>query len=265
MIRMGLTGSCVILSLTLTACDQPNRSVTAPTVVTGLTMRGPDAMLTGKSLPYDALNSSTGHKVQATWTSSDPSVATVEGNGLVTALQQGSTRLEASFQDVTASRIVEVVNNFEGKWSGWATVRHCEVTGGFVHDWLPICSKAHVGWQYLVDLRLSHSSDDVRQVTGAYYSQGLAGVIFGHCDVPRTEVPLTGHISNDGHLTLTGAIAAVDGSERWTVAGWDTFINAPGEMRGRWAQDLTVPSGTRYWEVEVELKATKQGPCDLPF
>jgi hypothetical protein len=128
---------------------------------------------------------------------------------------------------------------------------------------LPPGLSSLVGWGYPAILRLSHSSADLRRVSGTYELVGLVESVHGHCDVYSfaSSVPLTGHVSNDGHLTLSGATATLDGSERWAVAGWDTHLTAPGEMRGRWAQDFAVASGKSYWEVDVELKATERDSC----
>ena len=269
MIRTASLAVFVIVGFLLAACD----SATEPSPVTGLTIDGRDAMLTGQSVPFRAINSVTGASVPATWTSSNASVAAVDASGLVTGLKHGSTRLEASFQGVTASSGVEVVNNFEGLWDGVGTIRRCDEAGRFSHEWWPSCAGhsftfmgqvyrwGGVGWPFAVVLRLAHSSDVLREVTGTDDLTYLVGSVFGHCDVYGPAVPLAGHISNDGQLTLSGSIESLAGSEKWEVAEWDTDLTAPGEMRGRWVQGLTIPSGRSYWEVEVHLKTVQTPPC----
>ena len=277
MIRMASAASFVSLSLTLAACGGSNPSPTAPTAAANLAIDGRDAMLTGQVLSYRAIDSGAGTTLQATWTSSDASVATVGVNGLVTGLKQGSTRLEASFRGSTAFRIVQVVNSVEGLWDGDGTIRRCDEAGRFRHEWYPNCSGhsfvfqgqvyrwGGVGWVYSVVLRLSHDRDDIRRVSGTYDLRYLEASVYGHCDVYGAAVPLTGQVSSDGHLHLSGAAGNLDGGEQFTVAEWDTYIAAPGEMRGRWAQELTVTSGRSQWEVEVNLNAKEVTDCGEGF
>ena len=107
--------------------------------------------------------------MQAAWTSSDPRVATVASNGLVTGHTHRSARLEASFEGASNSKTIGVVNNFEGRWGGLATIRHCDETGHILHDWwrcdvLASTDGAH--GRFSVYFELVHDTEDVTGSVG---------------------------------------------------------------------------------------------------
>src|SRR5205085_7443559 len=69
---------------------------------------------------------------QATQATSDPSIATNDANGRVTALRFGPVTITASFQGRSATRTINVVFNYGGTWTGTYAVRACDQTGIFL-------------------------------------------------------------------------------------------------------------------------------------
>lgn len=87
-----------------TACGS---SSTAPSAVNTVTVTGA-APAVGASSQYAAvanLSNGTTENVTttATWTSSNPDIATVSASGLVTAMAEGSVSISATFDSVTGS------------------------------------------------------------------------------------------------------------------------------------------------------------------
>jgi Bacterial Ig-like domain (group 2) len=89
--------------------------------VTGLGITGVDAVLTGVSTSYTVAATfadGTSRTVSATWSSSNQGVATVDGSGRLEARTHGSTNLTASAGGQTASKTVQVINNYGGTLGG---------------------------------------------------------------------------------------------------------------------------------------------------
>jgi uncharacterized protein YjdB len=90
------------LGVLLTACGG---STTAPSVVSTVTVTGA-APAVGASSQYTAvatMNNGVTEVVttSATWTSSNPGIATVTPGGLVTAVAEGTVTIQATFESVT--------------------------------------------------------------------------------------------------------------------------------------------------------------------
>lgn len=92
-------GLCILAA----ACG----STTAPSVVSSVTVTGA-APAVGTSSQYTAVaNMSNGTTevvtTTATWTSSNPDIATVTPGGLVTAIAEGTVSISATFDNVTGA------------------------------------------------------------------------------------------------------------------------------------------------------------------
>lgn len=90
------------LGLLLTACGG---STTAPSVVSTVTVTGA-APAVGATSQYTAVATMSNGVTEivttsATWTSSNPDIATVTPGGLVTAVAQGNVTIQATFDSVT--------------------------------------------------------------------------------------------------------------------------------------------------------------------
>ena len=123
----------ILLTLTLGCGDKNPITPSRPgPASTGLTITGPDALVAGLSANYAVtapMTDGTTRTVVATWTSSNPGVARVDGSGRLEGRSHGSTTLTASSGGQNASRIVQVVNNYAGSWTGRFVIRACTDTG----------------------------------------------------------------------------------------------------------------------------------------
>jgi hypothetical protein len=75
-------------------------------------------------------NGSTG-SVQGTWRADNPSVATVDNTGRVSAAGAGETNIVAEFQGLRATQPLRVVPDYQGRWNGDYSVTRCSADG----DW----------------------------------------------------------------------------------------------------------------------------------
>ena len=243
----------------LAACQQAPTSPSPPPAAIGLTITGPGAIRTGLPTAYTVtvtLSDGRTEPAQSAWTSSDPDVAAVDAGGSVTGRAHGSITLTAVYRGVTASMTVDVVNDYEGEWTGTAVIRQCALSGDLVagyrsNAWFwPDCGWLRIGKIFEPTLQLSHAGADVRQVSGYLDFTRMMMEYYGHYDTSG-GVPLTGYVSDEGRLILAGVFPGEFGGS--AVDRWDTALTAVGEMRGRWFQDFTIPRPPirAYWEAEA--------------
>lgn len=262
--RCVVSAPLLALCVLATACQRQNPA-TGPTAITGLTIEGRDDLLTGQSFGYRAVASGTAAFASAVWTSSDPSVASIDSQGVVTAHKHGSTRLEASIGRVTTSKAVGIVSNFSGRWLGQAAVRQCDDGGHFDDPMWPACLELPQGGILTVMFELSHAAD-LRVVSGLYSLDSVVASFLGHCEVKvYPAIPLSGRVSDHGHLAIAGTIPNAEGRERWTLSRWDTSLTPAGEIRGEWVQDLDLPGTTLSLELELRESSKIPHPCHFGF
>jgi len=265
----GALPTTIVLGVFLIGCD---KGPTTPSPPAGsrsfrsvaLTIDGAEAIQTGIAAPYRAratLSNGAQVEVSAAWTSSDPSVATVDATGSVASLKPGSVRLDASFEGVTASKTVDVVANVDGSWVVWATVRQCDEAGSPATEWWPPCRKGALGWTFKSRLLLVQRPDDPKRITGKFNLAGMETSYFGHCEswAYWSEVALTGRVSA-GDLSLEGAVSSPD--TRWTLRVQSGLV-APGELHGKWTLEYSAPSARTFWELQTSSTSGRH-ECDGP-
>ena len=107
-------GACVVLLLMVaSACSKSNTTnPLKPTTVSSVTVTGtaPNVGATAQLSAVANLSDGTTQSVtsQATWTSSNPSVANVSGTGLVAGVSAGAATITASYQSVNGTMPVVV-------------------------------------------------------------------------------------------------------------------------------------------------------------
>ena len=82
-----------------------------------LIISGIDAVLTGVSTTYTVtatLSDGTTRAVSPTWTSSNTDVASVDSSGRLEGRAHGTTTLTATHDGISATKSVQVVNNYRG-------------------------------------------------------------------------------------------------------------------------------------------------------
>jgi len=242
-----IIGACIVCA----ACGDDNANPAAPTPATSppsvvsLTINGVDAVRTGSAASFTArasMSDGTTQTVTPVWTRSDAAIAKVDTAGRVDALTHGSISLGASYQGQSASRNVSIVSNYGGTWNGTYVLRACDQSGIFAAaGW---CKElGGVGSILPAAMTFTQTGNDLSQINGTLtLGTGIAGNV-------------SGRVSSDGRLNVGGSfnVTAEGVTFVFAFGGWDTRLVSPGQMRGRWAQNLTavgVP-GNAYEEVEI--------------
>ena len=93
----------ITLSVAASACG----SATSPSVVSSVAVTGAPPVV-GSSSQYTATATMSNGVVEvvttsATWTSSNPDIATVTPGGLVTAIAEGTATIQATFDNITGA------------------------------------------------------------------------------------------------------------------------------------------------------------------
>lgn len=102
---------CVVgLAVSATACG--SKSPTTPTTVTSISVTG-SAPAVGSTTQFAATATVAGGAVEdittsATWSSSDPTIATVSSAGLVTGLTEGTVVISAVFSGISGNEQISV-------------------------------------------------------------------------------------------------------------------------------------------------------------
>jgi hypothetical protein len=235
------------LAAVLSGCggnDTPAAPSTPATpTVSALTISGNDAIRTGFFANYTAtaqLSNGTTQSVTPTWSSSNPSVGSVDTTGRLDGRTHGSINLAASYQGLNASKNVNVVHNYGGSWTGTYVIRACDQSGVFARvRW---CQAGGVGDRFGFSLALTQGGNGRDEVGGTVSFYNLAGNI-------------SGNVTGDGRLVIGGTynVTTPDIAFRLTVGGWDTRPAAGDSMTGGWALNLTAigATGNGYEEHQI--------------
>ena len=178
-VRLALAIVSVVLT---TGCDGKNPAGPSPPAappVTDLVITGVDAVLTGVSTTYTATATLSGgtRAVTPAWTSSNTNVASVDSDGHLSGRAHGSTDLTASYAGRTASKTVQVVNNYGGTWEGRYVIRACTDSGDLTNRDGGWCRKGpgRVGTVESIRLLLSQTGTNLSEITGLEYWSGMRG------------------------------------------------------------------------------------------
>jgi hypothetical protein len=246
--------SVLMIAALATACgDEPNP--VGPNPAASLVINGADHVLTGSTAAYTAtvtLSDGSTRTVTPLWSSSAVNVATVDNAGRLDGRAHGSTTLTAAHDGRSASKTVQVVNNYGGSWSGRYIIRECNDSGIFTDG-----IGADVPWcQVRIGSARSFAFTLVQ--TGRNYGE-IRATFSPECDSFTGSGTISGVVTADGRLNLEGTLKALD----WfchpdmdlQLSGWDTNLDGFSGMTGRWAQDYTIlgqqERGSAYEEVEL--------------
>ncbi len=136
------------------------------------------------------------------WSSDTTAVATVDSGGLVTAVGIGSSTIVADYEGLRATRLIQVLPDYAGRWTGDFVVASCSVTGGFQAQW---CRQIQAlpALPARLDLVQTRSA-----VSGSWTLQE---------DATGT---VTGNIATDGTLALEGNVFR--GGVTTTISSWES-------------------------------------------
>lgn len=134
--------------------------------------------------------------------------------------------------------------NYQGQWTGDYSVSACTATGaaftGFCTDGF------RVGNIYPMTLTLTQANDAVS----------------GTLQLGTINYPVSGPVSADGRLLLTGAATVVQGATQAqsTLGNWSTTLSGTTSMVGGWGTSWTVNAGVGNGQVTHTIRIlTKTG------
>lgn len=245
-----LVSAVALVMLTVGCASNAPTSPTAGTpTVSGLAIHGVDAILTGAAADYTVavtLSDGTSKAVTPAWTSSNPTVATINDAGRLEGRSHGSTILTASSAGQTVSKTIRVINNYGGSWDGEFVVNGCNAPPG-------ACASLEIDvFSFPVSLRVSHSEADPGQVSAEFTLPTFA----------QLQSRLSGSVTSDGRLTLSGSAPVTTRDGRlvgtFTVGAWDTILVDGSSMKGHWVQRLTLATPAYDEIMENELLTMKR-------
>ena len=211
----------------VSACsnDDSSSSITTPTVTAAIT---PQTSVLQIAQTQTYTLSATTTPTTVTWTSSDPSVMTIDAGGTATAVKVGAATISAvGDASQSATLTVQVVPVYSGNWSGTATVLACTDLSGFTAA--GYCAR-NLGSVQPVTLTLSQSGLAIGgSMTKAEGANFLTGSV-------------TGVVGIFGDITLTGTLAGVANGSNYQlgIVSWNSLANGT-RMTGTWSGNITSP------------------------
>lgn len=203
-------------------------SPTAPAVsTTAVSISGTtDMMRVQENVTFSAVASRSDGTTQAVteWASDAPSVLSINASsGVATGLSAGQATITARNGGTTATRLVRVVPQYQGSWSGRYTVAACTASGDFLtYGW---CTSIQ-GRDLPFSLTLSQTRDTVSgTVTFGEYTGSVSG-----------------SMAVGGTLTIAGA--AISGGTSLSISSWSTNSLTFGSMTGSFSQRVSSSSST---------------------
>ena len=217
----------------------------APPALGALTIAGADAILTGAPSGYVATGTFTDGRtasVPATWRTSNPAVATVDGSGRVEGLTHGSVELIASYQGRDVSKTVQVVSNYSGRWQGEYRVSSCKDDGDLSNHDGGWCNTVYVpGRVYRIIVDITQDPADLTSVSAKL-----------------TDEIYRGSVGSDGGLTVAGVNDVFDWDRENVIAireiHWNASLSPAGGIAGRFREDyrsIFFRMGTAHMEYEL--------------
>jgi len=127
---------CAIAAALSAACSGSSAAPTPPApTVTSITVSGPDANVYLGATSQVSATSSTSNGTSATpacaWSSDTPTVASVNATGLVTGMGAGQANIICTSGGRIGVKLLRVLPNFGGNWSGSYNITGCSNSGVF--------------------------------------------------------------------------------------------------------------------------------------
>jgi len=233
----------VAISVLAAACDGKSPAAPSRPATSNLLISGDSAVLTGSSSNYSAtvtLSDGTTRSVTPTWSSSNGDVASVDNAGRLDGRAHGLTTLTATHDGISATKSVQVVNDYRGSWVGTFVVNGCDAPPG-------VCSSYEIDfWDFPIELEVLQTGNDLSEIRAMFLLPSFS-----------QRANLSGRVSSDGRLNLAGSSDVGDrrGSAWATfyVGAWDTTLSGHDAMTGRWAQRLSIfqPPSNEIMENEL--------------
>jgi hypothetical protein len=199
------------------ACNSKDSTPGSPSeTVTALAISPATDFLKLKATERFTVNASLGggttRAVTPRWSSDTASVATVDSGGLVTAVATGSATIIADYEGLRATRLIQVLPDYAGRWTGDFVVESCSVSGSFLPQW---CTQIRTlpALPARLDLVQTRSA-----ISGSWTLQEDA------------TGPITGNVAANGVLALQGNV--IRGGITTTISSWESLTTDNLSMSG---------------------------------
>jgi hypothetical protein len=179
------------------------------------------------------LSDGTTKAVTGSWSSDNVAVATVDTSGKVTGIASGQATIAVAYDTARATRIVRIIPDYQGNWTGEYAVLSCQDSGDFAkEEW---CKTALRNGVIKVTMALTHARD---AVTGSWTHDVMSGTTQGTLEA-------------DGTLALSG-IGTLDRIPM-AIAGWRSRSADNKSQTGKFSLTFTssVWSGSALASVEI--------------
>ena len=231
----------LVLLVSVTACGKKSPSAPSPTLSGIAITSGSDMVRINADETWTltaTFSDGSTQVVQGTWSSSTPTVATVDGAGRVRGVASGQTTIAADYQNQRATRQLRIVPDYHGRWEGGWTITGCSDSG----DLTGVCAGFATGDLFGLALVANQTRDTITGTTD-----------FGD-DTPG---PVSGTIQATGHLVVTGTYTVtVDGLPiEFTIADWQTTTTDNLVMTGEIRLRITLPGVQGFVMPEGRLTA----------
>ena len=226
----------IVLAIAGAACGNSTPATPGPTVSSLAMSPGTDYLKlkgTEKFSVTATYSSGTTEAVNASWSSDNQSVATVDASGTVTGVGAGQATITATYQGKAATRGLRVIPDYSGNWIGsWGLVPNgCTVSGDFRPEWC-----LGVQGSFPATMNLIQSRD---YVSGTWTLQD------GNGNVQGTVAP-------NGTLGLTGS--SLQGGVRIEITSWQSTTTDNRAMAGTFTLRWTVDGRNGWAETRVEMR-----------
>jgi hypothetical protein len=229
----GLAG--VFISLAVVGCST-NSAATTPTSVPSppFSVSPPpggsveleivasvNAVVLGHTLTLSLVAHDGGEKrtLEADWSTSNSSVASVNPRGVVNGISLGSTVITASFGGQSTTMALNVVHDFSGTWRGQYVVEKCTRLSGAGTSYCRFTLGAVVPF----DLSLTQLGARVSGTMNSYTTTGE----------PRLTGSIQGLSGPDGELGFSGSLQNLGAEPESTLIEWKSaFAQTTQSMTG---------------------------------
>ena len=248
----------VVVTLTSVGCSgDDNPASPTPTVssVTVAPATPGQTIFIGQTVQFEATSTLSDGRMQTdagTWGSDNTAVATVDQNGVVTAVAAGEATI---FVDVNprGTLLIRVFPEFDGTWNGNAAVTGCQESGAFIGLFCVPGSFA-VGTVFAFPGMFTQTDAMVDAVLD--YSANL--------DMTKT-ITTSGSVSVGGELQLMDAALMPPVDPLVTQQqNWRSRADTPGTMTGTFDIRFTAPGLAGEATVNIRLQSlTRTGSGTL--
>jgi Big-like domain-containing protein len=173
--------------------------------------------------------------VEGTWGSDAPGVATVSA-GRVTGVTSGQATIFADYQGLRATRLLRVLPDYHGRWTGDHTLTGCAADG----IWMGFCDDIEFGQVSILGMALTQNRD----------------ALTGPVDYDDVSIPTQGSIQMSGHLVLQGSrTEVVDGIPvDFSLSNWETVTSDNERMVGRLSLTVRITGFAGSLRFDSELR-----------